>query len=177
MTSIVAGRYGLALFQLAMEKDALDVIEEELRAVKQVFTENEQLQVVLQHPKISKEKKKELLKAAFSQFSSYVLNTMLLLLDRHRVNIIDEVAEHFISLANETRGIARATVYSVRKLSSDEVDAISAVFASKVGKKSLAIENIIDKSLIGGVKIRIGNRIYDGSVNGKLERLERQLIK
>jgi F-type H+-transporting ATPase subunit delta len=174
---LAAGRYALALFQLATEKGQLDAIEEELRVVKQVFTENKQLQLVLQHPKVSRDKKKMILKESFSTFSSYVVNTLMLLLDRHHAFIISEVAENFINFANEERGIAETTVYSVRPLSTDENDAISAVFSKKVGKQSLHIKNVVDKSLIGGIKIRIGNRIYDGSVNGKLERLERQLIK
>lgn len=174
---IAAGRYALALFQLVNEKGQLEQVEEDLRVVKQVFTENNQLQTVLQHPKVSVEKKKAILKEAFASMSTYVLNTLMLLLDRHRASIIDEVANTFIRLAHEERGVAEATVYSVRSLSNDEQTAISAVFSKKIGKQSLKIENVIDHRLIGGVKIRIGNRIFDGSVNGKLERLERQLIK
>ena len=53
---------------------------------------------------------------------------------------------------------------------------ISSTFAAKVGKKSLRIENIVDSNLLGGIKLQIGNRIYDGSLQGKLERLEHQLL-
>ena len=62
--------------------------------------------------------------------------------------------------ANEEKGIAEATVYSVRPLTADETEAISASFAAKVGKHSLNIENIVDTDLLGGLKIRIGNRIF-----------------
>ena len=96
--------------------------------------------------------------------------------DRHREDEIVEVANQFFELANEESGIAEAQVYSTRELSEAEREAISATFAAKVGKKSLRIENIVDSELLGGVKLRIGNRIYDGSLRGKLDRLERKLL-
>jgi F-type H+-transporting ATPase subunit delta len=67
-------------------------------------------------------------------------------------------------------------VYSTRPLTEAEQQALSATFAAKVGKQSLRIENIVDTNLLGGIKLRIGNRIFDGSLRGKLERLERQLL-
>jgi F-type H+-transporting ATPase subunit delta len=173
---IVAKRYAVALFQLAKEKQTLDQIEAELRVVKQVFTSNAKLTELLSNPKVSVEKKKGLVKDAFAAFSEQVLNTLYLLLDRHRETIVAELVDEFIDLANEERGIAEAKVYTVRPLTDVEQANISTQFARKVGKVSLRIENIVDRTLIGGVKIRIGNRIYDGSVSGKLQRLERELV-
>ena len=173
---IVAKRYAVALFQIAKEKQTLDQIETELRVVQQVFTSNKELTDLLSNPKISIEKKKSLVKGAFSAFSEQVLNTLYLLIDRHRETIVSELVTVFIDLANEERGIAEAKVYTVRPLTDNEQQNISTQFAKKIGKASLRIENVIDRTLVGGVKIRIGNRIYDGSVSGKLQRLERELI-
>ena len=86
------------------------------------------------------------------------------------------MADEFIQLANDERGIAEAKVISTRALTETEHEALSSTFAAKVGKKSLRIENIVDSNLLGGIKVRIGNRIFDGSLRGKLERLEHQLL-
>jgi F-type H+-transporting ATPase subunit delta len=172
----VAKRYALALFQIAEEQQAIEQMEEELRVVKQVFVENKDLTAVLKSPKLSLDKKKELLKEAFASLSTYVLNTLMLLIDRHREGEIVAVADAFIHLANEKHGVAEATVYSVRELTEDEKDALSKAFAHKVGKQSLKIKTIIDKELLGGVKLQIGNRIFDGTIRGKLEDIGRQLI-
>jgi F-type H+-transporting ATPase subunit delta len=174
--STVAKRYALALFQLANEHQLLNQLEEELRAVKEVVNHNADLKAVLGSPKLPVEKKKEIVKNAFSSVNTYLLNTLLILIERHREDHITEVAEQFIALANEARGIADAKVYSVRPLSEAEREALSASFAARVGKKSLRIDNIVDTNLLGGIKIRIGNRIFDGSLRGKLDRLERQLL-
>ncbi|MEH7180681.1 F0F1 ATP synthase subunit delta [Neobacillus vireti] len=174
--SMVAKRYALALFQIAKEQQLLGVIEEELRVVKEVFVYNSDLKAVLKSTKLSMDKKKEILSAAFTTVNPYVLNTLLLLIDRHREDEVIEVANQFFELANEESGIADADVYSTRELTEAEREAISATFAAKIGKKSLRIENIVDSELLGGIKLRIGNRIYDGSLRGKLDRLERKLL-
>ncbi|WP_210364419.1 F0F1 ATP synthase subunit delta [Bacillus sp. REN3] len=174
--STVAKRYALALFQIASEKQVLAQVEGELRTVKEVVSNNPDLTAFLKSPKLPNEKKKEVLKQAFASASTYVLNTLMILVDRHREDQISEVADQFIALANEARGIAEAKVYSVQPLSAEQAEAISAAFAPQVGKQTLQIENIVDSNLLGGVKLRIGNRIFDGSLRGKLDRLERKLL-
>lgn len=175
--STVAKRYALALFQVAKEKQLLDQMENELRVVKEVVTNNQDLIAVLKSPKLSKAEKKQLLTQTFSGLNPYLLNTMMLLVDRHRQGYFSEVADEFIAIANDERGVAQATVTSVRFLTEEEGKAISDAFSPKVGKKSLEIKNIEDSNLLGGLKVRIGNRIFDGSLRGKLERLERQLLR
>jgi F-type H+-transporting ATPase subunit delta len=174
--SMVAKRYALALLKIAKETDSLGVIEEELRVVKEVVQYNPELKAILNSSKLSIEKKKEILKTAFASVNVNVLNTLLILIDRHREDQIIDLADEFLELANEEMGIAEAEVYSTRELSVAERDAISTVFAAKVGKKSLKLENIVDSNLLGGIRLRIGNRIYDGSLRGKLDRLERKLL-
>lgn len=174
--STVAKRYALALFQIASEKQVLAEVEQELRTVKEVVTNNPELTVFLKSPKLSNEKKKEVLNQAFGSASTYVRNTLMILVDRHREGQIAEVADEFINLANDAKGIAEAKVYSVQPLSTEQAEAISAAFAPQVGKQTLQIENIVDSNLLGGVKLRIGNRIFDGSLRGKLDRLERKLL-
>ena len=174
--SMVAKRYALALFQIAKETQALGVIEEELRVVKEVVQYNPDLKAILNSSKLSIVEKKEIIKTAFTTVNVNVVNTLLILIDRHREDEIVNVANEFLELANDEMGIAEAQVYSTRELTVAEREAISAVFAAKVGKKSLKIENIVDSHLLGGIRLRIGNRIYDGSLRGKLDRLERKLL-
>lgn len=174
--SMVAKRYASALFQIAKEQQILSQVEEELRVVREVLQYNTDLKAVLKSSKLTNAQKKVVLKEAFASVSVYVLNTLLILIDRHREDEINHVANEFIELANDEMGIAEADVFSIRPLSDDEREAISTTFAAKVGKKSLRIENFVDSDLLGGIRLRIGNRIYDGSLRGKLNRLERKLL-
>ncbi|KGX86442.1 F0F1 ATP synthase subunit delta [Pontibacillus litoralis] len=173
---IVGKRYANALFQLGQEQHKLEQFEEELRIVREVFHSNKPLMEFLKHPRVELHKKKQLLKEAFQGFSNEVTHTLELILDRHREAIIPTMVSEFIHLNNEARGIAEAEVYSVRSLSKDEEETIQTVFAKKLQKDTLRIHNIVDPSILGGLKLKIGNRIYDGSVSGKLERIERELV-
>ncbi len=172
---VVAERYALALYQVAKEQNLSDKVDEELRAIKKVLVQNPGFISLLQSPKLSVVQKRNLIEQSFTNVSSPVINTFMILADRHREDILVEVAESYMNHLNEERGIAEATVYSVRALTADESKAVSAVFAPKVGKQTLSIENIVDPNILGGVKVRIGNRIFDGSLRGKLDRLGRQL--
>ncbi|OXS79002.1 F0F1 ATP synthase subunit delta [Domibacillus enclensis] len=170
-----AKRYAIALFELAKEQKQVVEIEQELRVVKQVFGESKELLTVLEAPKLSAEQKQAMIVSAFGQASAPVVNTLKLLVQRHRTNEIPAVCDEYITLANEERGTADAIVYSVRPLSPIEETAVSQAFSRKVGKQTLNIENIVDPNLLGGLKVRIGNRIFDGTLRGKLNRLEKKL--
>ncbi|WP_261131054.1 F0F1 ATP synthase subunit delta [Bacillus sp. Marseille-Q3570] len=174
---VVAKRYAAALFEVVRERNALDQVEKELISVKTVIQENEQLLTILNHPKISIDDKKALLSKLFgNQVSEVVHNTLLLMVDRKREAMIPNMVGQYIQLANEERGVADATVYSVRILTDEEQQAISKTFAERLNVKELRVENVIDQDLVGGIKVKIGNRIFDGSVNGKLNRIQRQLV-
>src|SRR4051794_33254008 len=98
--SMVAKRYALALFQIAKETQALGVIEEELRVVKEVVQYNPELKAILNSSKLSIVEKKEIIKTAFTTVNINVVNTLLILIDRHREDEIVNVANEFLELAN-----------------------------------------------------------------------------
>lgn len=173
---IVAKKYALALFRLAQDKKQVDVIEKELLVVKEVFLKEKQLQTFLTSPKIGKDKKRDLIKKAFVNFSQMTMNTLFLLIDRHRVGYILPTIDSFIDISYENKGIARATVESVRALTEEEKQVLASTLAKKINKKTLEITNVVNDDLLGGLKIQIGNRIFDGSLRGKLNNLKRELI-
>ncbi|SIS41248.1 F0F1 ATP synthase subunit delta [Salimicrobium flavidum] len=173
---VVAKRYADALFDIGQEKSKLDTFQEEMKTLRKVTLENRSLESVLGHPRIPADRKKELVTSSFKGFSEEVLHTLHLLIDRHRTDIIVPLADRFLEKVHIHQGVQEATVYSVRELTEDEKQRLSRTFAPKVGKDSLIIDNRVDPDLLGGVRIRIGNRIFDGSVRGKLDQMERELL-
>ena len=89
--------------------------------------------------------------------------------------LIPFIVDAFIKNVNDAKGIEVATVYSVRELTSDEKQNLQTSFAKRIGKNTLRFENVVDPTLLGGIKIRVGNTIYDGSLSGKLHRIERKI--
>jgi F-type H+-transporting ATPase subunit delta len=174
--SVAAKRYALALFELAQKNGQTGPVLEDLHELKKVFQDNKELGQLLESPKLPVAKKKELLADLFKDANPLVLNTLSVLIDRKRMDEVIHLVDEFNAYANGAAGIAEAKVYSTRPLTADESQSISNAFAQKVGKQSLRIDNIIDPSLIGGIRLQIGNNIYDSSVSAKLQRLKRDLI-
>lgn len=173
----VANRYAVALFRVAKEKGTLSETQAQLVLVQQALKDNPTFEEILKHPKVTAAKKKEIFQKSFgSAVNETVMNTLLVLIDQRRESVLVEMIDDYIKHANKEQGIAEAKVYTTKAISDEEINVLSNEFAKKLGKNQLRVENIIDPELIGGIKIRIGDRIYDGSVQGQLQRLERQLV-
>ncbi|PYZ92498.1 F0F1 ATP synthase subunit delta [Salipaludibacillus keqinensis] len=170
-------RYAYAMFELAREQGTLVETMEDLEVVSQVFEDTNLLDEVFRHPKMTNDEKKTILKNTFStKVSSSVLHLLLLLIDNKRLDVLYPIVDNYKQLTNEARGIAEATVYSAKKLSDPERLAVANVFSKRAGKTQLIIENIVDEQIIGGLKIRIGDTVYDGSVANQLARIQARMI-
>jgi F-type H+-transporting ATPase subunit delta len=170
--TIVAKRYAKALFELAEEKNMVAQVGADLQAIVSAIQSNADLQKLLSHPNIDAKKKTELLRQLFQgKVLDAVLNTVSLLVERRRQNILAELSADFVKIANEALGQAKAIVSSPAALSADESQLIASRFSAITGKK-IQVEQVIDPSLLGGIQVRIGDRVYDGSLSGKLQRLQ-----
>lgn len=174
--SAVANRYAQAIFELAASQNLLAEVGADLKEIKQVLATNGEFMALLTAPKIGSSKKKELITQIFASAQPIVVNALQFLVDKKRLNELSAVADQFQALAAAAQGAADATVYSTRELTAEETAEISASFGKLVGKEQLNITNIIDASLIGGVRVQIGNYIYDSTVASKLEGLKRVLV-
>ncbi|WP_087973629.1 F0F1 ATP synthase subunit delta [Oceanobacillus rekensis] len=174
---VVAKRYADALFQLGKEKNIQEQFIKEFRIVREVFNNNQQLITFLKHPKVNDEKKEQLIAEVFKDLHKHVVNTIKLLARRHRIAAIPSIIDHYIQLVNDAKGIADATVYTVRKLSEVEKGRLQVSFAKRMGKAAINLVNVVDPSIVGGIKIRVGNTIYDGTISGKLNRISKEISK
>lgn len=172
----LAKRYAQAVFELAHEKQILAEVGADLAELTKVLKDSPELLELLAAPKLSADRKKQLVAEIFANAHPVVVNTLQVLIDKKRVNEAVSLVDEFTKLAAAAQGTADATVYSTRELTVEERESISTAFAQVVGKQSLTITNEIDPSLLGGVRIQIGNHIYDSSVANKLNRLKRELI-
>ncbi|HLR61477.1 MAG TPA: F0F1 ATP synthase subunit delta [Lentibacillus sp.] len=176
MSEVVASRYAEALFQIGNETGKLEQLVEELHVLESIFVENEKLVPFLEHPRVDNEKKKQFINDVFQGFSDDILNTLYLLIERHRIGNVPDIINHFTRMVNDVKGIAEAKVYTVRELSEGEKEQLENTFAKRFNKQAVQLETIVDPSIIGGLKLRIGNTIYDGTISGKLKRIERSIV-
>jgi F-type H+-transporting ATPase subunit delta len=170
-----AKRYARALYEVSSEKNSVNQAMQDLKTAAEVVAGQKDLETLLNHPNIDTSAKTDLLKQIFAgKLSDIVLNTLVLLVERKRSELIPVVYEQFVKIANEALGRAEATVYSAKALTEQESAAVAAKFSSLTGR-NIQVTNVIDPSLIGGIKVRIGDKLYDGSLSGKLERMEKAL--
>ncbi|MCR6112353.1 F0F1 ATP synthase subunit delta [Bacillus sp. A301a_S52] len=170
-------RYASALLELTQEQGILETAIKELDEVSEVFKDTNLLDEVFKHPKMTDDDKKSILRQAFSdKVSAAVLNLLLLLVDNKRLDVFHAIVDNFKQLANEARGVSEATVYTAKPLNDQEQEAIASIFAKRAGKAQLILINEVDADIIGGLKVRIGDTVYDGSVANQLARIQSQMI-
>ncbi|MEB7772022.1 F0F1 ATP synthase subunit delta [Kurthia gibsonii] len=174
--SIAANRYAKALYELAKEKNVVAETVADLREVRIVFTESKDLFNLLVAPNLTTEKKFELIGSIFSTVQPIIVDALKVILVNNRIDETVSVIDSFIRIANDESGVEDAIVYSTEALTEDQLERISTTFAKQVGKDSLNITNEIDSSLIGGIKLIIGNRIYDNTIVSKVNGLRRALL-
>lgn len=174
-SALVAKRYAQALFEVASEKQQIDLVEQELDQVKQLFNDNPAFLQFLQHPQISGGAKKKEVNTIFQgKLSEVTINFLNLLIDKKREEIFPSIPQYFTEKANEARGLVDAVVISVKPLSEEEKQGIADSF-KKLLNKEVRVTNQIDNAIMGGVVVQVGDRVYDGSIAGKLNRLQQSL--
>ena len=171
--SAVGKRYGEALLSIAIEQQQILNYKAEFLEIKKVF--NPTIMKFFNSPNISKELKKRIIKDSFSGVSEMLMNFLYLLVDKQRLNNLNEIVESYVSLANFVSNIAQGTLYSVRKLEQDEISSLEESLSKKLNKKVI-LENAIDESLISGVRVEIDQKIYDGSLKHELSQMKDYLI-
>lgn len=178
MAKLVSTTYGDALFELAMEEGKIREIREEVETLRQIFLENEELSHILIHPEMDKKAKITLLETIFKgKCSDGMMGFLILTVEKGRQGDILSIFEHFIRKAKEEEGIGEVLVISAVKLLPKEKKTIEDRLLSLTSYESLEITYQVDKSLIGGLVIRMGDRVVDSSIRTKLQNMKRALAK
>ncbi len=166
-------RFADAAFEIALRDGTVELWRKELDAAAETAASDE-LQRVLANPAIPLEERISVARKVFASISEPVLNLVLLLLKRGRIEQLPRVAAEFRRLDDRRNNIVHATVTSAAPLKADEVKAIAARLEELTGSR-VDLETSVDPDLLGGVVVRVGDRLIDGSVRGRLERLRNQL--
>lgn len=175
----VLGRYARAYAEVVVKhKHHIDKAVAEIEQVAALMHESRELRNVLGNPAVSREQKLKLLDAIIARMDAGKLlrNFLAVLIDHRRIGSIGELVEEFKRELDRRMGIAEARVSSVRALSATEKGALEKQIAALTGKAVRATYSE-DESLLGGVVVRVGSTIYDGSVQGRLQRMKQELAK
>ena len=178
MAKLVSKTYGDALFEVALEEDKLDQFLEEVKAVKAAVDENQDLFKLMSHPKVVKEEKIKVVEDIFSEkVSRELVGLVRMIVDKGHFEQIDSVFTYFIDEVKEYRNIGTAYVTSALELTDAQKSAIEKRLLETTKYVTFEMHYNVDAAIIGGLVIRIGDRVVDSSVRTKLADLTRELSK
>jgi F-type H+-transporting ATPase subunit delta len=173
--STAARRYAEAAFEIAVRDGTVDAWRRELDGATGVVGDPAIAEPV-RNPAIPTNLREEAIRKGLgSVVSEPVLNLILFMVRRGRIEDLPRVAAEFQRLDDQRKGIIHAVATSATPLEPLEAKALTARLEQMTGRKvELAVET--DPSILGGIVVRVGDRLIDGSVRGRLERLRSQLV-
>jgi len=170
-----ARRYAEAAWEIALRDGTADAWLGDLHRAAAAFTEP-RVAEILRNPTVPVDERRRLVEGvAGGRLSARSLNLVTLLLQRGRIELLPQVAAELQRLADRNAGVTRAFVTSASALSADERRRLTDRLAQLTGG-TVELTTQVDPGILGGVVVRLGDRMIDGSVRGRLERLRSQLV-
>lgn len=170
-------KYASALFSIALEKNVVQEYLNESKSLLKVFLENEKFLDVLASPFLPLDQRINKVDDIFKdKYCIDIVNFLKVIIKNNRAKLINDILKEFISLANDNLNVIEGIVYSSVKLNEKEIKIIEDC-VKKVEKKKIELTNIVNASLIGGIKVVVKDRIYDGSLLFKLESMKESILK
>lgn len=171
--SRIAKRYAKAIFTIGKEDGSLTAYGKELDECREVFIENPELKNVLSNQVYKLEERKNVLKYLLdrSGFSPVMKNFLYLLLDKNRLNFIDDISLKYATFTDEALNITHAEIITAKPLRYDTLEKLINSL-KEMTSNDIKSEVKDDPGLIGGIVVKIGDIIMDGSVKAQLEGLK-----
>ena len=174
--SAAANRYANALLDLAVSEHAVDAYQDELEAVLRIVGNESEFHDFLLNPQKNLATKKTVLENVFDRnVRENILHLLLLLLDKGRMEAFPDICSAYAEMADEYRNILTITVTSALPLDPEQIERIGEKFRVLYHGASVRMNVETDPSLIGGIKVAVGDKLYDGTVKGKLSKMRSAL--
>jgi F-type H+-transporting ATPase subunit delta len=172
----VARRYAKALLIIGKEDGQAETYKEELNTFAGLIAKERELEQAITNPLYNVSDRKKVLQAIIDrvEISKVMKSFLLLLFDKGRISFLSAINEFYQKLADELKGVARASLVSATELPSESIEKIRTTLSKKIGK-DIILEVEHDPNLIGGVVSRIGDLVLDGSIRTQLLNMRESL--
>lgn len=178
MAKLVSKTYGQALFELALENNALERILEEEAFVKEVFAENGDLVTLLNHPKISKDEKIQVVENIFKgNMSDTMLGFLVTIVKKERFGELEHIFQYLEEKVREYKNIGVVNVTTAVELSDEQKERLKDRLLEITSFKQLEFDYSINPDIIGGMILRIGDRVVDSSIRTEIDEMAKSLSK
>ena len=176
VVSKVAEPYAEALLDLVKSNDALKETTNDMNIVSQFLVNSSDLKKFLASPVITREAKRNVVKDVLGeQIAASTLKFLLLLIDRNRIALVDEIAQRYLELSYKQESIEVAKVISSIQLSPQQQQNLAEKLKTITGAKQIKLALKVDANLIGGFTVEIGSKYIDTSIRGQLRQISNLL--
>lgn len=173
--SPAARPYARALFELAREQGRLDAVHADLLELARLLEQESDYQALLDRHQLSPENRKDLWRELLEGHADpLTLRFIYLLVDKQRGRQLGDIIQAFTLLYREAQGITTLDIIAAHPLTDAQVQALVERFSKKIGGRIQATQKV-DPALLGGFQVRVGDVVYDYSVNHQLESLQLKL--
>ncbi|AEB76931.1 F0F1 ATP synthase subunit delta [Clostridium botulinum] len=170
-------RYALALYEVAEKNGKVEEYIQELKEIVDLINNNEELLKIVQHPEVTTSKKKKIFKEIFKgKIDDNLLAFLLILIEKERIMYLKEKVKEMEKIHLEKQNIIVAHIKSVVPLSEEQKNILIEKLSKKY-QKNIMLKEQLDKSLIGGLYVRIGDDVIDGTIKGKFEEIRKRVSK
>jgi F-type H+-transporting ATPase subunit delta len=168
--------YATALYEAAVDTDSVREVGEELKALQEIFEEHPSLKQLFVVPTVPATGKKKTAGEIFDgKLSTIMMNFLYILIDKRRIASWDGIERMYFKIMDDRDGLTKGIVYSAVPLSDDKVKAFEKG-ASGVFSKQVKLENRVDETLIGGVRIYVEGNLIDISIRHRLEQMKQAML-
>ena len=168
----VASRYVKSLLGLAVEQGAVEAVHQDMILFSKICSENRNFVVMLRSPVVRHEKKRAILEKIFSgRVNALTMAIIDILTRKNREPLLPAIANEFHNAYNEYKGIGKANITTTLPMEKDLRDSIEAIVTKLSNKKQVELDEKVDKDLIGGFILNVGDRQIDASIKSKLRAL------
>ncbi len=171
----ISNRYAQALMEQAIADNKLSIVAENMSTLSKTCKTSKDLRNALMNPVINTQQKESALLGIFSGFDTLALNFIKLICKKNRENILEDIADAFLSIYRASQGIEKVTVQSAAPINEQDQQSIKQFVKQKTGAREIELHTEINPSVIGGLVIKFGDNLLDTSISAKLRKLKKEL--
>ena len=175
MAKLVSKTYSEALFEVALEENKVDLFLNEINFVTENFKMHPEFFDLFKTPLVRGDEKKQIIEEVFGDKLSKEMNNFLkIIIDKRRGHFIEQIKWEYEKIVNNHKGIVSATAITAVPLSDKDKTILQNKLSTVTGK-TVKLSNKIDKNVIGGILVKIGDKVIDGTIKSRLEELKESL--
>lgn len=174
---LVDKRYAEALVEVAENNNTIETAKDELGLLADMYVKQPEIASFFQSPEIGKEDKKKSLVKIFEGSTSKVLPFLELLIDKDRIKNLPDIFKEFVEISDRRKKVLHMDIFAAAPVSDELLNKVMEKYKKEYNATQVKVSVTIEAELIGGIKVKIGDRVIDGTIKGRLEGLKDATLK